>query len=307
MWWWYIVLLFNFALLFVGGHFVCRGASSIASNLRISPLVIAIAIIATSTSLPELATSVVALINHHSEIIIANIVGSNLVNIGFAAGLAAICRPFTITSRTINFEAPFLLAVTIIFSFCALFFWIDTTSGVLFILIGIAYTIYLAKTSKATDDAPPAEFSLKKAILIFLAGLIALLISAHYVVEASLQIAQSFGWSDSWLGFTIIAIGTSLPEIIVGVVAALKGDGAICTGNLIGSNLFNILFIIGVCSCVRPLTIDKNMCYIGLSSLIFMTALVWRFFTTKRQVSRIEGAILLAVYLLTFACLYQKY
>ncbi|UPA28448.1 MAG: calcium/sodium antiporter [Verrucomicrobiota bacterium] len=300
MWWSCFEVLLGFVLLFYGGGRVCRSASALAVALGVSRFVIGMTLVALSTSAPEFITSLLATIDHHPELVLGNVIGSNLLNIGCAAGLVALICPFSITSRVIEIEMPFLFGVTFVFALLILFSKANLMAGALSLLVGIIYLYRICKADVLeTPEAVEAiKISVGSRLISFAVGILGLFLGAHWVVSGSLHMAQMLGWSDTWVGLTIVAFGTSLPEITTSLVAALRGYGSICTGNIVGSNIFNILFVAGTCACLCPLTTSQHCIRcLALPGLIFLTALLWRFFTTKREVSRFEGFLLLAIYL----------
>jgi cation:H+ antiporter len=307
MWEVIFLAILGFALLAYGGDLVCRGASAMAIRLGISQFVIGMTIVAISTSAPELVTSLIATLNHHPEIVAVNVIGSNLVNIGLAGGLVAFIKPFTITSRVIEIEVPFLLVITACFSACAIFIPIGFFWGVVFIVLDILYLCFVYKSDRwVKEDSninseTGQEVDMKKALNLFIFGLLLLFLGAKFVIDASVEIAYALGWSDALIGFTIVAVGTSFPEIVISLVAALRGYGSICTGNIIGSNIFNSLMITGVCALIHPVPVNEELGRISIPSLIFLTVLMGRFFMTKRKIDRLEGFILF----LSFVCLFS--
>ncbi|MDR1434818.1 MAG: calcium/sodium antiporter [Puniceicoccales bacterium] len=312
MFWSLFLIIFGFILLIYGGNYVCSGASALAVRLGISQFIIGMTIVAISTSAPEFITSVIAVINGHREIVMGNVIGSNLVNIGLAGGLVALIKPFTITSSVIKREAFLLLLVTLGFGLCSILSSIGWIIGLLFIILNILYLYFVCKNDRGINkdeeisQKMALEIDLWGALKIFLFGLFLLLLGAQLVVQYSVEVARALGWSDAFIGFTIIAIGTSFPEIATSLVAAFRGYGSICTGNIIGSNIFNTLMIIGSCSIIHPLPIDDQLRHFAIPSLIGLTALVWHFFTEKRKIGPYEGFILLVVYLIILLKLISK-
>ncbi|MDR2200966.1 MAG: calcium/sodium antiporter [Puniceicoccales bacterium] len=303
MWWSLLLIVFGFFILAYGGNYVCSGASALAIRLGISQFIIGMTVVAMATSTPELITSLVAVIQGHPEIVASNVIGSNLVNIGLAGGLVALIKPFNINSRVLERELPLSLLMTCLLALCSMFTPIGWTVGVLFITLNILYLYYACSHDYSQEKSKQitVKTSFWQGMGIFLLGLALLFWGAELVVGHSVKIARNLGWSDALIGFTIIAVGTSFPEIITSFVAALRGYGAICTGNIIGSNIFNILMIMGTCALICPLPVNASLCYFALPSLILLTILMWRFFTTKREISRKEGAILLLVFLFVFS------
>jgi cation:H+ antiporter len=278
-----------------------------AVRLGISQFVIGMTIVAISTSAPELITSLIATLDNHPEIVAGNVIGSNLINIGLAGGLVALLKPFTITSRVIEIEILFLLIITICFGVCAIFIPIGFFLGIIFIVWDIFYLYFVCKSDRWVEEESNIntqigqEIDIWKALNLFIFGLLLLFLGAKFVIDASVEIAHALGWSNALIGFTIVAVGTSFPEIVISLVAALRGYGSICTGNIIGSNIFNSLMITGVCALIHPVPVSKELSHVSIPSLIFLTVLMGRFFMTKREINRPEGFILF----LSFACLFS--
>jgi cation:H+ antiporter len=297
----------GFALLAYGGDLVCRGASAMAIRLGISQFVIGMTIVAISTSAPELVTSLIATLDHHPEIVAGNVIGSNLVNIGLAGGLVALIKPFTITSRVIEIEIPFLLIITACFGACVIFIPIGFTLGMIFIVLDIWYLYFVCKNDRWAEEESNInaqigqEIDIWKALNLFIFGLLLLFLGAKFVIDASVEIARELGWSDALIGFTIVAVGTSFPEIVISLIAALRGYGSICAGNIIGSNIFNSLMITGVCALIHPVPVSEELGRISVPSLIFLTVLMGRFFMTKREIDRLEGLVLFLAFAFLFS------
>jgi cation:H+ antiporter len=294
MWWSFWLAILGFVLLIYGGDRICVGASALAVQLGVNQFIIGMTVVAMSTSAPELLTSLLAMTNHHPEIIVGNVIGSNLVNIGLAGGFVALVKPFMITVRTIPKEASFLFFVTCLFGIFAIFSPFGRGMGFILIVLNILYLYFICKNDRLAKGAKrvSVEIDVWRALWLFAFGLILLLIGAQLVINNSVRIARWLGWSDGLIGFTFVAIGTSFPEIAVSLVAAIRGYGAICVGNIIGSNIFNTLMIMGCCALLKPVPVDMYLYRVGIPSLIFLTTLMWRFFTTKREIGRMEGAVL---------------
>jgi cation:H+ antiporter len=305
MWWPFLLTIFGFILLAYGGELVCRGASTMAIHFGVSQFVIGVTIIAISTSAPELVTSLIATLNRHPEIVAGNIIGSNLVNIGLAGGLVALIKPFTITSRIIEKEVPFLCFITGCFGICAIFIPMGFVLGMIFIAANVLYLYFICRNDRLIREEQNVKINMemdwKKALNLFIFGLLLLFFGAQLVIDASVKIAHALGWSDALIGFTIVAVGTSFPEIIISLVAALRGYGAICTGNIIGSNIFNSLMITGSCALIHPIPVSGELCRIGIPFLIFLTILMGVFFMTRREINRLEGLVLFLAFICAFS------
>ncbi|MDR2812617.1 MAG: calcium/sodium antiporter [Puniceicoccales bacterium] len=306
---WEIVFftVLGFILLAYGGDFVCRGASAMAIHFGISQFVIGMTIVAISTSAPELVTSLIATLDRHPEIVVGNVIGSNLVNIGLAGGLVALIKPFTITSHIIKIEIPFLCFITGYFGICAILIPIEFHLGIIFIAINVLYLYFICKKDRCENEEENVnskislEIDLEKALSLFIFGLLLLFSGAQLVINASVKIAHALGWSDALIGFTIVAVGTSFPEIVISLVAALRGHGAICTGNIIGSNIFNSLMITGSCALIHPIPVSTELCRTSIPFLVFLTILMGCFFVTRRKINRLEGLVLFVVFICAFS------
>ncbi|MDR0590744.1 MAG: calcium/sodium antiporter [Puniceicoccales bacterium] len=303
MWGSFWLAILGFVLLIYGGDRVCVGASALAVRLGVNQFIIGMTVVAISTSAPELITSLLAMANGHPEIIAGNVIGSNLVNIGLAGGFVALVKPFMITARTIPSEASFLFFVTCLFGIFSIFSPFGGGMGMVLVILNVLYLYFICKNGWSVKGAKggasgiSVEIDIWRALWIFAFGLVLLFIGAQLVIDSSVKIAHGLGWSDALIGFTLIAIGTSFPEIAVSLVAAVRGYGAICAGNIIGSNIFNTLMIVGCCAVLGSVPVEVGLYRIGVPSLIFLTALIWRFFTTKREIGRLEGAVLFFIFL----------
>ena len=307
----YLLLLVGFALLIKGADFFVDGASAIARKLKIPTMLIGLTIVAFGTSAPEAAVSINAALAKSSELAIGNIVGSNIFNILLVVGIAAIIKPINIKKNTILKEFPFMLLATIILYILGndIMFQGSTSNiltqgdGLIILSVFAVFLYYLvemaflskeANMENALDDKE--EIKIGKSMTWGVLGLGGILFGSDIVVNSSTTIALQLGMSETLVGLTIVAIGTSLPELVTSVVAARKGEGDIAVGNVIGSNLFNILFILGASSVITPVAVEAKI----LTDIIFLlgiTILTYLFAITKKNVSRIEGVMLTLLYI----------
>ncbi|MDR0417998.1 MAG: calcium/sodium antiporter [Puniceicoccales bacterium] len=301
-----ILVIVGFLLLIYGGDRVCCGASAIAMRLHISQFVIGMTIVAISTSAPELITSIVAALDNHQEIVLGNVIGSNLVNIGLAGGLVALIKPFDIPFRIE--EVPFFCLISCIFGILILISELTAFEGILLCLLGFLYIIYVCRLDRRTLY-PQKDRIVKKitknihlgrAFGTFFWGIGLLLVGAKIVIYYSIAIANKMEWSDSLVGFTIIAIGTSFPEIITSLIASFRGYGSICIGNIIGSNIFNILIVAGTSACICPLRIENRFRLFGIPFFVVLTSIMGFFLAVRRTIDRFNGLILFMLYLVSF-------
>lgn len=266
----YVLLIIGFIILIKGADFFVDGASSIAKIAKMPTLLIGLTIVAFGTSAPEAAVSINAAIRGSNDIAIGNIVGSNIFNLLIAVGISAIIKPIIVQKTTIIKEYPlsiYSVAVLIILSLDSIFSGSETNiltrgDGIILLLgfgVFLFYLIEMAVLSKEADDEVEeiVKLPLSKSILFSVLGLIGVVFGGDMVVSASTEIALKLGMSETLVGLTIVAVGTSLPELVTSVTAARKGESDIAIGNIIGSGLFNIFFILGVSATIHPIEIGR--------------------------------------------------
>lgn len=311
------LIVVGFALLIKGADFLVDGSSNIAKKFHIPEIIIGLTIVSIGTSMPELFVSTTSSINGYSDMSIGNIIGSNLCNLLLILGLSAMIRPIKFQRETRLIEIPMCLVITIIFMiFCNTSGTIQKTEAIILIILFIMfiiYTIIIGKKGEQFDkDTIIAEIQTEnkpipmiKSIIFIILGIIGLKIGGDLTVENSLIIARQFNVSEKVIGLTILAIGTSLPELVTSVTAAIKGNSDIAIGNIIGSNIFNILFIIGVSAVISPLA--YNFTYNIQMAILIIAMLVLALFPVippKNEMSRFNGAIYLMLYLIYMMVLF---
>ena len=304
IWMLVVVLVVGFAGLTFGGDWLTSGAATISINLKINPVVVGLTVVSIATSMPELVTSLLA-VEESPGLALGNILGSNIANIGLILGITALIWPLTIQLRLIRREAPILLGVTILFTLFAADGF-QRWEGIVLLGLTIAYLCWVIcgvrqesgrEATEFADGAPEAsERSSLWAALLVLVGAALLALGADTLVGSSVEIARRLGVSDTLVGLTIVATGTSLPELAAAVAAARAGHGDLCAGNIVGSNLFNLLLIGGCVSTVGPFPVDPAMLRIEFPAVLALTALLLWFFKTSQIVSRREGVVLLLLY-----------
>lgn len=304
----YILLLIGFGLLIKGADFFVRGAASISSLLRVPPMIIGLTIVAFGTSSPEATVSIIAALEGNDEVSLGNVVGSNIFNITLVIGLTAFLYPLKVENETIKKEIPFTLlasiALLILISDVALQSLgtnlITRADGLIFLLffsIFMYYILEVAKNNrtKALDTETTPKGSWGKNIVYTLAGLAAIIYGGDLVVKNSTEIAYAIGMSETLVGLTIVAIGTSLPELVTSITAALKKHSEIALGNIVGSNIFNIFFVLGASSLISPLAVNNKM-FIDIVLMIFLTLVLLLFSRTQFRIGKTEGMILALAY-----------
>jgi len=303
------LFLIGLILLYFGAEGLVRGASNLARALHIRPVIVGLTVVAFGTSAPELIVSLLAAVRRSEALAVGNVVGSNIANIGLVLGIAALIRPLRVERGLIRREVPMMLAASFLFYGFA---WSGTISrtfgGILFagLLVFLLYSALTAKESgvESQESRVRTEDSgLKTQLLLLLGGLGGLLGGAQLMVGSAVYLARAIGVSEGIIGLTLVAGGTSLPELATSIVAALKREANLLVGNIIGSNLFNILAVAGLVSLVRPLPVEQGWLFFQFPAmLLFSLALLpimW-----DHKISRWEGGLLLAAYLAFLARLF---
>ncbi|MFV0519492.1 MAG: calcium/sodium antiporter [Lachnospirales bacterium] len=303
----YILLILGFALLVYGADFFVSGASSIAKKMNISNLVIGLTVVAFGTSAPELSVSTLAALNGQNSIAISNVLGSNIFNILVVLGICALIVPINVEPSILKKEIPIAVASSLLL-FILLSDALITGSqnllsrfdGIILLIGFISFMVFVLKSAKNPTNQNTAEevveISTPKSIFKVVLGLFAVVFGGDLVVDNATIIALSFGVSETIIGLTIVAIGTSLPELVTSVVACRKGNSDMAIGNVIGSNIFNILMILGLSSIISPLAIE-DVAIIDSLILIVFTVIALLMGTTKNKISRIEGLILICCFI----------
>jgi cation:H+ antiporter len=314
----WLPLLGGFALLIIGGELLVRGATQAATALGVSPLVIGLTLVGFGTSTPELVTSVQAALSDAPGIAYGNIVGSNIANILLIVGVAALINPMVIASAALKRDGVVMLAVTLVFCAIAWVAPLGRVVGTVFLVSLIAY-IYLAfRQERAaapsghgavydksialqevdTALAPPAPppSSLTVSMLIALGGLVLVIFGGKFLVDGAVSLARGFGISETVIGLTIVAVGTSMPELVTSVVAGLRKQGDVAFGNIVGSNIYNVLGIGGATALIAPGPVPEAIVRFDNLIMIAVSLVLVLFARTGFRISRREGAVLLAGY-----------
>ncbi len=297
------------AMLYFGGDALTVGAAEIARRLRISPLVIGLTVVSIATSLPELFTSLFAA-KESPDIALSNIVGSNWANIGLIMGIAALIRPIQIQGRLIRREIPVMVALTVVFWVLALG-GLERWEGILLLGLMVLYLCYTARSLKAVPDPaveaeilseiPPKTLKPFSAAGLILGGALLLSLGAELLIGSSVEIAGRLGVNEVIIGLTLVALGTSLPELAAAISAAARGHSDLCAGNLIGSNIFNLLLVGGGMAAFVPVAVSASFFHFELPALLVLSLVTWRFLKTGSLVTRLEGGILIFLYVLLLA------
>ncbi len=307
----YILFVLGIFLLVKGANYVVDGSAALAKQLKVSTLVIGLTVVAFGTSMPELIVNIIASLKGISDIAFGNIVGSNIANTLLILGIAAVIANLKVQHSTTWKEIPFsLLAALVLFIFANTFILdklilnsilrFEGLILLLFFVIFFYYVIELAKRdrSQAEDDKPESEkLSTIKISLYILGGLVAMGFGGKWVVDGAVALARLSGMSEYFISLTIVAVGTSLPELATSIIAALKKEADIAVGNIVGSNIFNIFFILGISALISPITLPV-FAMADLAILLAITSLLFlfMFIGKKHELERWQGAVFLALY-----------
>ncbi|MEE1336620.1 calcium/sodium antiporter [Methanobrevibacter sp.] len=299
-----VLLLVGFVFLIKGSDFFVDGASSIASLLKIPTIIVGLTIVAFGTSAPEAAVSITSSLTGNNAMAVSNVIGSNLFNILMVIGIAALLSELVMEKKVLEKDLPFLVGITVLWAIFIIIGWdITNIEGIILLIIMIAYIAYLVYDTKKSGGATEVEkpkYSLPYSIIFILVGLAGIIIGGDLVVDSASAIAIAFGMSETLIGLTIVAIGTSLPELVTSLTALKKGENQMVIGNVIGSNIFNILFVLGASSAISAIPLDSSM-LVDVLFMIFVTFLCFVFGKTQDKYDRKEGAILIALFVIYMA------
>lgn len=304
-----LLLIGGLVLTVYGANWLVDGASSLAKKMKVSNLVIGLTVVAFGTSMPEFVVSFISSLNGNTDIAIGNVVGSNIINILLILGISSMLYPITVKHSTVWKEIPFALLASVVLFFMANDFLIDgaTSSFVsridglillCFFLIFLYYTFETSKNSTETEQLVVKIFPVWKSLLLLVLGISGLSVGGNFFVKGSVEIARILRLSEAVIGLTIVSVGTSIPELATSVVAAMKKNSDISMGNVVGSNIFNVFFILGTSATVNPLPFNPDINFdllicVGTSLLFFL----FMFIGEKFKISRTEGLLFVLAYI----------
>lgn len=302
-------LIFGLILLLGGGEVLVRGAATLARCMGISPLIVGLTVVSFGTSAPELAVNVAAAWRSAGDIAFGNIMGSNMANIGLIVATTALIKPLAVSSRIVVREIPMMIFVTLVAVVFALDSAITGQAGVydradgvvLLMLLGVFlyYTVGDAIQDRDPDVATPAlDQTMRTSVLLILGGSIALVVGAELTVNGGVSLARAMGVSEVLVGLTVVAVGTSLPELAASVMAAYRGHPDIAIGNVVGSNIFNLALVLGIASILSPIPVPEGG--LGdLAAVVVLSFVLWATtFAKPPRIVRLEGILLLVIYLI---------
>lgn len=298
----YVFLLIGVALLIYSGNWLVKSSSSLASSLKIPPLIIGVTIVSFGTSAPELFVSLSAAFEGLSDVAIGNVVGSNIANLGLVLGLSAFIIAIPIKRSLIKLDYSILIISAIALGIFIIDYKISRIEGVILLTIMLIYVLLILKSLKnkgnISENNNSKIYKPSISILIIVASCVGLILGSNSLIKGAINIANNLGISERIISLSVIAVGTSLPELTTSVIAAIKKDFEISIGNVIGSNIFNSLFILGLSSLVTPLSVNESILKIDYFFMLgFFVLLGIFFFPIKRlRISRIEGLIFIIAY-----------
>ena len=299
---WNLILVgAGLAMLFFGAEWLVKGSVTIANKLRMSQLVIGLTIVAFGTSTPELAVSISSATKGISDVALGNVVGSNIANIGLILGLSAFIAPIAVSRKTLRKEVPLMIGISFLLLAVSIDGSISFYDGILFVGGILIFTIFSYKTTRKevvetviSNEKNDSSFS--KSIILIIIGLILLTVGAFFTVDNAVIIAKEIGLSERIIGLTLVAVGTSLPELITSIVAAKRGHTDISVGNILGSNIFNILAILGISSSITAISVNDSM-WTDYVFMILFAVILLPIIKTGLKIGKIEGILLVAGYI----------
>jgi len=300
-----IFLVLGLVALFIGAEGLIRGSSALALKIGITPLVVGLTVVAFGTSTPELVVSLKAALIGNSSISLGNVVGSNIANIALILGIASVIRPLDVHANVIRREIPIMIGFSILLIVLLIDGELSFIDGLIFVVGIITYTtvnVVMARKEKNAEVEEEFKEGLKTrlgtpvSIIFIVSGLALMILGANLFVTSSISIAKAIGVSDAIIGLTIIAIGTSLPELITSIVASYKNESDIAIGNVVGSNIFNILGILGITAIVIPIG-SEGISFIDFGVMLFTALILLPLSKTGFKISRLEGLFLVAGYI----------
>lgn len=292
-------VILGIAMLYLGGEALVRGSVAIAKHARVPTAIIGLTIVSIGTSLPEFAVSLLAALEGNPDVGMGNIVGSNIFNVGMIAGIAAIVMPITVRSETVKLEWPFMFTASVlVLVLVHNDLGIDRLEGGFLVLVLFVFLAYVVRTAMREDNRPvdvpsPGRLGIGMASVFVIGGIAILTGGGQVLVTGAVQLAELAGVSERVIGLTVVAMGTSLPELAASIVAAAKREGELALGNIIGSNIFNIVGILGAVAFIRPITVNPSIAGNDMIWMIAFSAVLFPMMFTRRVVGRAEGVLLL--------------
>jgi cation:H+ antiporter len=305
-----VLFVVGLILLVAGAERLVHGASRIARTLGVSPVIVGLTVVAYGTSAPEVVVSVVSVLKGQTSLALGNVIGSNIFNVLFILGICALIAPLVVSQRLVRFDVPLVIALSCLLYGFAYSGNVDRLEGAVFVALAVGYTVYTIVQSRRESDAVKTEYAQKyggareNAVRLFLdvvwivGGLAGLIVGSGWFVDGAVAVATALGVSELIIGLTIVAAGTSVPEVATSIVASVRGERDIAVGNIIGSSVFNILVVMGAASVVAPngIPVSSSALAFDLPVMIAVSVACLPIFFTGSLIARWEGGIFLAYY-----------
>lgn len=317
----YLLLLLGFVLLIKGADFFVDGSSSVAKLLKVPPIIIGLTVVAFGTSMPEASVSITAALQGQNSLAISNVLGSNIFNLLVVLGASALMSPVAANQDVIRKEFPFSIIITgILTILCTKFnfgglsdgktaYRLDRMGGILLLILFVLFVVWQVRgalKAREEEDGEGSEtLSPIKSTVFIIVGICGIIWGGDLVVEAATTIAQNLGFTETFIGLTVVALGTSLPELVTSVVAAKKGENDLALGNVIGSNIFNILLILGASAAICPIAVEAVAIY-DMLVLIVVSAVGYVLAKSREELSKKEGILMLGIYVVYFLYIYFR-
>lgn len=304
-----VILVVGLLILILGGEVLVRGASSLALRADISPLVVGLTVVAFGTSAPELLISIKAAIAGSPDMTMGNVVGSNICNLALVLGVAALIRPITVKADSVKIDWPVAMGSSVLLYFVAIQkdAAINFFEGIIFVLLLLLYIVYIIsksrketrklRDSKEEVEMPEVSENLFKDLSFIAVGCAGLYFGAGWFVGGAQEVAYFLGVSERVIGITVLALGTSLPELVTAIVASVRQETDLALGNLMGSNIFNILSILGITSIIKDIQVGEQIIHHDMIAMLIITFMILPLMLYKRKIARLSGMLLLASYL----------
>ena len=300
------MLVVGFVFLIKGADFFVDGSSAVAKRFRVPSIIIGLTIVAMGTSLPEAAVSITASITNNNTLAVSNVTGSNIFNLMMVCGICALFRPLPVDKGTLKKEFPFsIVCAALLLGLGAWGMSLNQIDGAIFCVIFVGFIGWMVRAAvKARREMPGVEQEADdkplmptwQSAICIVGGAAAIAVGGDWVVDGAVVIAQAFNISQTIIGLTVVALGTSLPELVTGIVAARKGEVDMAIGNVIGSNIFNILFVLGAAATISPIPFLMENVY-DIIILLAVSLLVWVFGWSRKAIERFEGAVMVLIYI----------
>ena len=311
----YVLLLVGFVLLIKGADFFVDGSSSVAKLLKVPSIIIGLTVVAFGTSMPEASVSITAALQGQNGLAISNVLGSNIFNLLVVLGASALMSPVAANPNVIKKEFPFSIVITVLLAILCIEAWTSDVyelgrfGGILLLVLFVAFVVWQVKgalKARQEDDGEEVEtLPAWKSVLFIIGGIVGIVFGGDLVVDAATVIAENFGFSQTFIGLTIVAMGTSLPELVTSVVAAKKGENDLALGNVVGSNIFNILLILGASATICPVAVEP-VAIIDMVILVVFSIFGYFLAKSRYELSKKEGIFFLLLYAVYFMYIYNR-